>query len=90
MRELTVAQKQVRDDVGREHTYNYAILVGEMSVSSGLSCESYGVGIWEHGGETERVPDITISAGRIDELMELLIRNTVTPCTLRDVVADWL
>ena len=90
MRELTVAKKQAWDETGREHTYDYAILVGEMPVSSGFSCESYGVGIREQGGEAEQVPDITISAGRINELMELLIRNAVTPCTLRDVVEDWL
>lgn len=90
MREMTVAQKQATDELGRAHTYDYAILVGEMPVSSGFSCESYGVGIREQGGEEERVPDITVSAGRIDELMELLVRNTVTPCTLRDVVEDWL
>lgn len=90
MKELTVAQKQARDETGREHTYDYTILVGEMPVSSGFSCESYGACIREQGGETAKVPDITVSAGRIDELMELLIRNTVTPCTLRDVVDDWL
>lgn len=90
MKELTVARKQAADEAGREHTYDYTILVGEMPVSSGFSCESYGVGIREPDGEAECVPDITVSAGRIDELMELLVRNTVTPCTLRDVIADWL
>lgn len=90
MKELTVAQKQAADETGREHTYDYAILVGEMPVSSGFSCESYGVRIREAGGEEERVPHITVSAARIDELMDLLVRNTVTPCTLRDVIDDWL
>ena len=90
MKELTVAQRQATDETGREHTYDYAILVGEMPVSSGFSCESYGACIREQGGEENRVPNITVSAGRIDELMELLVRNTVTPCTLRDVVDDWL
>jgi len=90
MKELTVAQRQATDETGREHTYDYAILVGEMPVSSGFSCESYGVRIREEGGDCEQVPHITVSAGRIDELMELLVRNTVTPCTLRDVVEDWL
>lgn len=90
MRELKVARKQAADETGRTRTYDYAILVGEMPVSSGFSCESYGVGIREQGGEEDRVPDITVSAARIDELMDLLVRNTVTPCTLRDVVEDWL
>lgn len=90
MKELTVAQKQATDEMGREHTYDYAILVGEMPVSSGFSCESYGVRVRELDGESEQVPHITVSAGRIDELMELLVRNVVTPCTLKDVVDDWL
>ena len=90
MKELSVAQKQATDEMGRAHTYDYAILVGEMPVSAGFSCESYGVRICEQDGEEERVPHITVSAARIDELMDLLVRNTVTPCTLRDVVEDWL
>lgn len=90
MRELSVVQKQAQDETGREYLYDYSILVGEMTVSPGVSCESYGVRIRERGGESSEVPNITVSISRIDELMELLIRNTVTPCTLRDVVEDWL
>ncbi len=90
MRELAVAQKQARDEGGAIHTYDYSILVGEMAVSPGFSCESYGVRIREQGGESGEVPNITVSISRIDELMELLVRNIVTPCTLRDVVEDWL
>lgn len=90
MRELAVARKQARDAEGRVRTYDYAILVGETPVSPGVSCESYGVCIREQDGETEQVADITVSAARIDELMDLLVRNDVTPCTLRDVVDDWL
>ena len=41
-------------------------------------------------GEEASVPNLTVSAGRIDQLMELLVRNGVTPVTLRDVVEDWL
>lgn len=90
MRELAVARKQVQDAQGCVRTYDYAILVGEMPVSSGVSCESYGVCIREQNGEMEQVADITVSAARIDELMDLLVCNGVTPCTLRDVVEDWL
>ena len=90
MRELAVARKQAADETGRVRTYDYALLVGEMPVSDGLFCESYGVCIQEQDGQAERVPHITVSAARIDELMDLLVRNTVTPSTLRDVVDDWL
>ena len=90
MRELAVARKQVQDEKGQTHTYDYTILVGETPVFSGVSCESYGVCIRGQDGEMEQVADITVSAARIDELIDLLVRNTVTPCTLRDVVENWL
>ncbi len=90
MRELEVAQKQVKDQKGRVHTYAYSILVGEMPVAQGFSCESYGVCIREQDGEDSTVPNITPSISRIDALMDRLVRNSVTPCTLRDVVEDWL
>ena len=61
-----------------------------MAVSGGLSCESYGVKIVGEDGEEASVPNLTVNAGRIDQLMDLLVRNGVTPVTLRDVVEDWL
>ena len=36
------------------------------------------------------IPDLTVSAQRIDELMELLMDHQVGPAGLRDVVEDWL
>ena len=90
MRELAVARRQARDQNGVTHTYDYSVLVGEMAVAQGFACESYGVRIREHGGECSEIADITVNASRIDELMDLLVRNTVTPCTLRDVIEDWL
>ena len=90
MRELAIAEKRFLDEQGDLHTYDYAVLIGEMRVSGGFACESYGVRVRERGGVCCDVPDITISAQRIDELMELLVDGTVTPCALRDVVDDWL
>lgn len=90
MRELAVARKQTKDEEGNERTYDYAILVGEMEVSPQFACESYGVRIRGQDGQSDEVPNITVSISRIDELMDMLVRNTVTPCTLRDVVNDWL
>lgn len=90
MRELAVAQRQTQDEEGELHSYDYSILVGEMTVSPGMACESYGVKIKEQGGDCEEIANITVNIARIDELMDLLVRNMVTPCTLRDVVEDWL
>ena len=69
--------------------YRYAILVDEMAVG-GLCCESYGIKVTGPGGDGQGVPNITVGAGRIDELAELVCRNQVSPVTLRDVVEDWL
>lgn len=90
MRELAVAQKQTQDEEGNTRVYDYAILVGELEVTPQFACESYGVRIRGQDGEIGEIPNITISISRIDELMDLLVRNIVTPCTLRDVVDDWL
>lgn len=90
MRELAVAKKQACDEQGRVHDYEYSILVGEMTVASGICCESYGVKVRECDGESEEITNLTVSASRIDELVDLLVRNVVTPCTLRNVVEDWL
>lgn len=90
MRELLMDSRQETGEEGQTCGYRYYILVGEMAVSGGLACESYGVKVVSEDGEAAAVPNITISAGRIDELMELLIRNSVSPVTLLDVVEDWL
>lgn len=90
MRELAVAKKQACDELGTVHDYEYSILVGEMEISPQIYCESYGVKVKECEGEQKEITNITISASRIDELIDLLVRNIVTPCTLKEVVEDWL
>lgn len=52
--------------------------------------ESYGVRIDCDNGETESVCGVTLSQNRIQILMNMVLRNTVTPATLRDVVEDWI
>ena len=89
MRELLVEDRRETGEDGRERRYRYYVLVGEMPLG-GLSCESYGVKVVGEDGEEASVPDITVSAGRIDALLELLSRNSVSPAALRDVIDDWL
>ena len=48
----------------------YYILVDEMELSGGLSCESYGVKVAGPDGEEASVPNITVSVERIDQLLE--------------------
>ncbi len=90
MRELYVGQCDQTDEEGGQHCFNYYILIDEIAYAGDLVCENYGVKISVPGGESASVPDVTLSAGRIEALAALLLRNCVTPSTLRDVVEDWL
>lgn len=92
MREMLVGTCDAQGEDGAVCRPQYYVLTDEMAVSGGFACESYGVKIADadHPEEAASVPNITISASRIDELIELLTRNRVTPAALHDVVADWL
>lgn len=90
MRELFVGTRTASGEDGTTHRFEYYVTIGQMEVDHRFACESYGVKIREQGGETASLPDLTISTGRIDSLMELLTRNAVGPAGLRDVVDDWL
>ena len=70
--------------------YEYSILVDQLPVGR-FACESYGVRITAPStGEQAEVPNITVSIPRIDALMDLLVRNQVSPTHLKDVLEDWL
>ena len=90
MRELLVETRKVEDEVGLAHELSYYVLIGEMAVEGRFCCESYGVKVAERGGDEVVVPNITVSIARIDGLIELLLRNAVSPAGLSDVLADWL
>lgn len=93
MRELCVdwaEQMGKQSEIGVAPPYHYSILVDEMDVG-GFACESYGVCVtMADGSARTAIPNITISVSRIDELMELLMRNKVGPISLKDAVDDWL
>lgn len=56
-----------------------------------INCESYGLGITiPQTGEHEEIRDITFAVGEIETLATRVIEGRVTPCTLRDIVEDWL
>lgn len=67
----------------------YGLLVEDIEVD-GFHCESYGVVLTAPDASTKRCRHITVNAAKISELLDLLIRNAVTPTTLLDVVEDWL
>lgn len=92
METMFVTREQGLDQEGRPLSFNYYVLIDEAAIGDRFFCESYGVRIADGGnsGEECSIPNITTSTRRIDELMEYLTRNFVTPTTLPDVVADWL
>lgn len=90
MRELKLDLFSLYPDLGDQGAYDYSILVDQVKVGS-FACESYGVSVTSRRtGEQAAVPNITVSIPRIDELIDLLVRNQVSPTHLRDVVDDWL
>lgn len=89
MRELLLESQEVKGEDKRIFC-KYFILIGEKRVGD-FSCEAYGIKILnELTGESAEFPDLTVSAGRIDELMGIVVRQGVTPAGLEDVIADWL
>ncbi len=89
MRELLIVSKEMGAN-GLRHSCDYYIVIDQMEGNGVFACESYGVKIVGPDGEEAVIPNITVSISRIDELLELLQRNSVTPVALRDVVDDWL
>ena len=71
--------------------YNYKRLQNEINFPPPVCCESYGIRILMiQTGEREVVLDITVRPDRIESLAQILVGGGVTPCTLREVVEDWL
>ena len=73
---------------GASHSFHYSLLTRQLPAGAFLF-EEYGVQIAEEGGSCVRVPGITHSRSRIDELLSLLVTHTVSPTGLYDVVEDW-
>lgn len=82
------ALRSVRLENGEDAALLYRIIAEESGGAARYGAEI----VMRRGGCTERatIRDITVSYGRIRELIALLCENTVTPCTLRDVVEDTL
>lgn len=84
MEEVRRAAGRYFDLNGNAHELEYRLLV-----ERGEPCR-YGVEIRDMGGGRSLVRDITSRAERGEEILELLVRNTVTPVALRDVIDDLL
>lgn len=56
MRELLVDTCTGEEEDGTAHSFQYYILVDEMELSGGLSCESYGVKVQDRTERRHRCP----------------------------------
>ena len=89
MRQIMLGEVDLTDGAGEVLTCRYHLLVRE--IPPPLEGESYGIGVTiVQTGERTEIWDITICDRRIQALTDLVIEGGVTPCTLRDVVDDWL
>ncbi len=69
-----------------EDQFRYYLLASDVE-SLG---QNYGIRIDRGDGESAIIPNITLFQHEIEDLLNILLRNTVTPSTLRDVVEDWI
>lgn len=87
MREIPYATKQVKGCNGKPLVLAYSLLV----TGGAGEPEHYGVKVEEQvSGSLTQVLDLTTKTERIHDLLDKLVRNTVPPIGLRDVLEDWL
>ncbi|MDY3013854.1 MAG: DUF6514 family protein [Evtepia sp.] len=89
MREILIGEADLTEESGRALTCQYRILI--RTLPDPMDWESYGLRVdLVQTGERIEILDITASSRRIEALAQLLIRGGVTPCTVREVIEDWL
>lgn len=85
MREIKYIEVKTHDEYNRPLLLSYSVLVDKL-----CQRERYGVKVTnKNSGEIALALDLTTEAKPIYDLLEKLAKNTVTPTTLADVVADW-
>ncbi|MPM06692.1 hypothetical protein SDC9_52995 [bioreactor metagenome] len=94
MKELFSTRREIISDDGRQYKLNYHLIAEDVSGNDGeLVFKNYGIAIcMESEGKEEKleVPNITVDALRIQELLVLLSENLVMPVSAFDVIEDWL
>ena len=85
MREIKHIEIQTHGENNRPLLLSYFVLVDKL-----FQQDHYGVKVMDNSsGEFALALDLTTEAKPIYDLLEKLAKNTVTPTTLADVVADW-
>ena len=81
-------ETEIRLEDGRKAKLYYYILCRRCE-----RCDSYGAQIAmqrEEDWETASVHHVTTSKARMQTMLDKLMRNAVTPCTLREIVLEEL
>lgn len=85
MRDISYTSKLTHSEAGKPLALDYYILINEGTP------EQYGVKIIErNSGEQAMAFDLSTDAKRVYALVDKLSRNSVTPASLMDILADWL
>ncbi len=94
MKEILWDEKELCSDECDILRTEYYLLIEEIQVGDTLLCENYGIRLCllhgDHPEESVAVSCVSPDSKKITKLMDLLIRNLVTPITLADVLEDWL
>jgi len=92
MEKICFDRAQTVTENGTEIYLTYYLIVDEVETGGCFSLESYGAGVEKRcGGESTYTccRFITFSQIKIEKLLRALVRGTVTPLALADVVEDW-
>lgn len=93
MKEILVSRKVIELDEAKLEL-DYYLLSEQVELSQEMMlCESFGAKIAARRGECEysrAILNITASGTRINGLLDMLSKCTVTPVTLGEVVDDWM
>lgn len=90
---VLIASKHFRPESENTFLLEYVLLEQETIAENGFGVCAYGVEIIKTTDTyttSERVPSISYDKLAATKFIRLLVKHTVTPVTLRDVVHDWL
>jgi hypothetical protein len=88
---MEICRNEISLDQVQEILVYYVTINDLIDTASGITLESYGVGVTLcESGETSVISNVTFSKTGILELINLLASHLVTPVTVCDVVDDWL
>lgn len=88
---ICVVRRWLESEVGTQFVLQYDILVDLVPLPGGGELELFGVAVRNmQTGEETGVPAIFLHMEEAEALVEKLAAGAVTPCTMRDVVEDYI